>query len=136
MRALIFLGLFLAVPVAAETVQQHTEERHLALGSVAAHVLPDGTAYAVDGTTVLPLTPAAFRLTGRRVVLQLPDRTLTCVLPDEALVEDRGVLHHREGTTSRSVDRFRVQTWTTDCPDGPAVVWKATDHSTLATKGP
>jgi hypothetical protein len=128
--------LLLAAPAAATTVQQQSEERHAQIGDVTAHVLPDGTAYAVRGTDVLPLTPDAFVVTNRRVTLTLPDVALTCPLPVAALDEQAGVLRTRTGTTLRTRSRFRLQTWTTDCPDGPAVIWKATDHSTLTTKGP
>lgn len=132
-RLLAFV-LLLSSPALAETVQQRTDERHVAIGTVVGHVLPDGTAYAVRGTEVLPLLPRDIMITAHRATLRLPDQLLICPLPPEALDERRGVLHERTGLTLRVSDRFRVQTWVTACPDGPGVIWQATDHTTITTK--
>ncbi len=132
MRPLICAALLLASSAQADTLQQRTEERHVATGDVLAHVLPDGTAYAVQGSTVLPLTPADVRITNSRATIRLPDGDRSCPLPLDALDERCAVVRSRTGRALRVVEKTSLQTWVTDA----CVVWQATDHTTITTKGP
>lgn len=137
--ALLLLVLLLATPVSAETLRLQTEEHHIAIGGVIAHVgISNGVqaSYAIDGGIVVPVTPSDVRITDRRATLRLPDRTLVCPLPVEALHEDRARLLTRDGRTTRVLERLHRRTWELDCPDGPAVIWDVSDTTTITTKGP
>lgn len=125
-----------AAAVAAETLRLTTEERHIAIGDVVAHVGVDGATYAIDHGVVVPLASADVRITDRRARLTLPDRTLECPLPVEALQEERGRLQSRQGRAVRVREIFRRRTWLVACPDGPGVIWDAFDRTTITTKGP
>lgn len=123
----------------ADTLQLQTEERHLAIGDVVAHVGTQNgmtASYAVDHGLVVDLPPDALRITDRRATLRLPDRTLICPLSPATLHEERGRLETRDGLASHVRERFRTRTWTLPCPDGPGVIWTTSDLTTVQTKGP